>query len=1373
MLSQASTKFLVFIDPAVDDYQSLVKGVVANAEVIVLDSQRDGVEQITEALRDRPTPESTHIVSHGSPGALYLGNSQLNLRNLAHYADDLAGWAAPQLLLYGCNVAAGDAGSEFIETLSTLTGAAIAASTSPIGNAALGGNWQLDVSPFHQGTVPFAPEVIAGYAGILMADADGDGIADAVDLDADNDGITNATEGYTSGGSSTVNLAYTGTSGNVITYSNGTYTVTFTALQAASVSGQTVSFQDSDTTTGAGNSSLQINSNVQIGSLSFADMDSMNTSTFQDTLAFDVLGSWSNYGVLDAYALNRTPLNGAPTLPSRINLAEIVANGAVSDVLTNIGASDPINGLSATFTLATPGTTFKLLYEDTENPDSASAQFTLGASINVVITPTSTDTDSDGIADYLDLDSDNDGLPDNVEAQATGSYIAPSGTDSDGDGLDNAYEGSGNQGLTPVNTDGDANPDYLDTDSDGDGRSDTLEAGLTLNTLTVGSNGLDNDMETADDYSDPNGTFGNPPVIPIAYRNPDITPPTIQSAAINGTSLVLTYNEALDNASDPSASAFIINVNGSPVTVSSVDANGTTVTLILSSSVNPTDTVTVSYTTPASSPIQDAVGNDSVSFSGQSVTNTPPVDTTPPTAPATSPDLDTASDLGASSIDNLTSDTTPTFVGAPGSGVAGDTITLYEGSTVLGTGTIAANGSWSVTASVLGNGVHNVSATFRDLAGNESAQSSALPVTIATTAPAAPATAPDLEAASDTGASNTDDLTNVTTPTFVGAPGSGTAGQIVTLYDGNTAVGTATVATDGSWTATASTLIDGPHTISVSFKDTAGNESAKSTALPVTINSTAPTAPTSAPDLIPASDTGTSSTDNITTDTTPTFVGAPGSGTPGQLVTLYEGISAVIPIGTGIVAANGSWSITASTLGGGVNTITSTLTDAAGNESALSPNLSITIEGVAPAAPSTSQLDPVTDSGVSNSDNLTNDKTPTFKGTNQPGNTVELFAGTVSLGRAIVDVTGKWSLTPTTVLADGNYQITLKAISPSGLVSASSPAVPLTVDTRPATAAILEIDQPVRDSGANTLTLRFSEAVRKADPSDLALTLNGQAVPLVSATLTTTDNITWTLGNIPGLTQASGNYQIGLKAGNDITDLAGNALAIGNTESWLTGYTSDAMPSLGFTTGKKGLKARDGGGGNVFQGKGGKDSFSGGGGNDHLLGRGGSDKLKGGGGKDRLGGGGDNDRLFGGGGADRLKGKKQKDRLVGGAGNDALIGGGGNDVLVGGKGKDLLTGGNGKDSFTFNTLKEAGDRITDFNSTNDLIDLRGIFKAPQFGGDNRFAQYHQFMQLVQVGANTEVKVDTDGKGAGTAFTTLVTLQNVTVGSVQSTNFVVG
>lgn len=86
-----------------------------------------------------------------------------------------------------------------------------------------------------------------------------------------------------------------------------------------------------------------------------------------------------------------------------------------------------------------------------------------------------TDTDNDGFPDYLDIDSDGDGIPDNVEAQPTEAYMAPSGTDSNANGLDDAYETNGELGLFPIDTDGDSMPDFLDTDTDDDGVPDAIE----------------------------------------------------------------------------------------------------------------------------------------------------------------------------------------------------------------------------------------------------------------------------------------------------------------------------------------------------------------------------------------------------------------------------------------------------------------------------------------------------------------------------------------------------------------------------------------------------------------------------------------------------------------------------------------------------------------------------------------------------------------------------------------------------------------------------------------------------------------------------------------------------------------------------------
>ncbi|MGB7428249.1 MAG: Ig-like domain-containing protein, partial [Microcoleaceae cyanobacterium] len=135
---------ILFIDPQVEDYQSLISGVNPGVTVVILDANQDGIQQITQYLTRHPLSE-IHIVSHGAPGCLSLGNRQLNLDTLAQYTPQLNSWSADSILLYGCNVAAGDAGAEFVEKLHQITGAEIAASTTKIGHISQGGNWELDV----------------------------------------------------------------------------------------------------------------------------------------------------------------------------------------------------------------------------------------------------------------------------------------------------------------------------------------------------------------------------------------------------------------------------------------------------------------------------------------------------------------------------------------------------------------------------------------------------------------------------------------------------------------------------------------------------------------------------------------------------------------------------------------------------------------------------------------------------------------------------------------------------------------------------------------------------------------------------------------------------------------------------------------------------------------------------------------------------------------------------------------------------------------------------------------------------------------------------------------------------------------------------
>ncbi len=187
---------IVFIDPKVDDYQSLVNGVIPEAKVIVLEPTRDGVEQITQVLAGRTGVAAVHIVSHGSPGCLQLGNSQLNLDTLDLYASHLQAWSTPlspsaSILLYGCKVAAGDAGAEFVERLHRLTGADIAASANRTGSAALGGNWELEVVTGEvEAPLVFPVEVREAYSAVL-AILIVDSTADVINP---NDGVTTLRE---------------------------------------------------------------------------------------------------------------------------------------------------------------------------------------------------------------------------------------------------------------------------------------------------------------------------------------------------------------------------------------------------------------------------------------------------------------------------------------------------------------------------------------------------------------------------------------------------------------------------------------------------------------------------------------------------------------------------------------------------------------------------------------------------------------------------------------------------------------------------------------------------------------------------------------------------------------------------------------------------------------------------------------------------------------------------------------------------------------------------------------------------------------------------------------------------------------------------
>ena len=150
VLRNSRSKSIVFIDSGLDDYQTLAGGVLPGAEIVILDKNGNGVEQITAQLQTiaaaGETVDQVHIFSHGNSGSLQLGSATLNSDNLPQHESQLQGWRnalsdKADILLYGCYVAAGS-GRDFVYRLGELTGADIAASTIALA-AVVAGIWSL------------------------------------------------------------------------------------------------------------------------------------------------------------------------------------------------------------------------------------------------------------------------------------------------------------------------------------------------------------------------------------------------------------------------------------------------------------------------------------------------------------------------------------------------------------------------------------------------------------------------------------------------------------------------------------------------------------------------------------------------------------------------------------------------------------------------------------------------------------------------------------------------------------------------------------------------------------------------------------------------------------------------------------------------------------------------------------------------------------------------------------------------------------------------------------------------------------------------------------------------------------------------------
>src|SRR4028119_2384399 len=182
---------IVILDPTVPDSNHIASGIKPGTATYILESQTDACEQITTLLAQHTDIEALHIITHGGSGSLYLGTTELNSSNCENYTQQLQQWrnsftSNASIILYGCNVAAGDRGRQFLTQLHQLTGAFIVANPNPTGNEARGGTWKLTSSIPPSPTQPklaLTETALKTYSGIL-------GLAPKVDFPTGEDPIS-------------------------------------------------------------------------------------------------------------------------------------------------------------------------------------------------------------------------------------------------------------------------------------------------------------------------------------------------------------------------------------------------------------------------------------------------------------------------------------------------------------------------------------------------------------------------------------------------------------------------------------------------------------------------------------------------------------------------------------------------------------------------------------------------------------------------------------------------------------------------------------------------------------------------------------------------------------------------------------------------------------------------------------------------------------------------------------------------------------------------------------------------------------------------------------------------------------------------------
>ncbi len=1166
------THELVIVNLSTPDYEIIVDDLIADRgdgrqfEVVILDTDRGGIEQLSELLGERADLDAVHIISHGNDGSISLGNELLNLDALIANATTIQGWgdaftAEGDLLIYGCNLAAGADGRAFIDVLGRLTGTDIAASTDLTGAAALGGDWDLEYrQDVIEINVALSTDAQREWAGVLVAPVV------TVDSLTTNDTSPQLT-GTVDDVGATIEVTVDGNLYAAVNNADGTWTLADNSIAPALTEGTydvAVTADNGEIGTDSSTDELVIdltgpsapvvnlqitNDNTPIITGTYDSADSAGLSVAVNGVTY-VLGTDTELTTsVNNWTLNLSAI--APLADATYQLTAIATDAAgnsTTDASSNELTIDTTGPAAPVVNPLTTNDTTPILTGTYDSAGSAGLSVAVNGTTYVLGTDAElTNAGDDWTLDLSAITPLADGTYE-MTAIATDLLSNPT-TDASSNEL--VIDSTPPVVTIDTLTTNDTTPQLTGTVDD---VGATIEVTVDGNLYAATNNG-DGTWTLADNTISPALADGTYDVVVTADNGVIGTDSTSNELVIDSTSPVVTVDALLTNNTTPqltgtvddTTAAISVTVDGNAYAATN---NGDGTWTLANNTITPalangTYDVAVTATDVAGNPPgTDATTNELV------------IDTTAPSAPVVNP--------------LTTTDTTPILTGTYDSSDSPGLSVAVNGTTyVLGTDAELTNAgdAWTLNLSgigALGDGTYNVTAIATDAAGNSATDASSNELVIDTTGPTVTvnplttndntpivtgtfdeadsaslsvavngvtyvlgsdseltnagdawtlnlsAIAPLADGTYEVTAIATDAVGNATTDSSSNELVIDTTSPVVTV-DGN--VYAATNNGNGTWTLANNTitpaLAEGTYDVVVTATDVAGNPpGTDATTNELVIDTTAPSAPVVNP--------------LTTTDTTPILTGTFDSADSPGLSVAVNGVTYVLGSDAELTNAGDDWTLNLSAiapLADGTYEVTAIATDAAGNPTTDASSNELFIDATGPAV----TVNPL----------RTMDTTPILTGTfdeaDSPGGlSVTVNGVTYVLGTdaELTNVGDDWTLDLSAIapLAEGVYPVTATAIDALGNPGTDASTNELDIDLTP---PVVTVDSLTTNDTSPQLTGTVDDTT-----ASISVTVDGNVYAA-----TNNGDGTWTLADnsiAPAL--AEGTYDVAVTA----TDTIGN-----------------------------------------------------------------------------------------------------------------------------------------------------------------------------------------------------------------------------------------